>query len=99
MKFPWQARACSASTRSDMANPLAGEVEVVLDGVPHVGKLTLGALSELEAELGAESMIALVERFEISQSVYRRDPWADLSTPSETPKWAPLADLTLEAAE
>mgnify|MGYP002714479083 FL=1 len=64
MKFPWQARACSASTRSDMANPLAGEVEVVLDGVPHVGKLTLGALSELEAELGAESMIALVERFE-----------------------------------
>ena len=42
---------------------------------------------------------ALVERFEISQSVYRRDPWADLSTPTETPKWAPLADLTLEAAE
>ncbi|MGR3250716.1 MAG: nitrite reductase large subunit NirB [Paracoccus sp. (in: a-proteobacteria)] len=41
----------------------------------------------------------LVERFEISQSVYRRDPWADLSTPSETPKWGPLADLTLEAAE
>ncbi len=42
---------------------------------------------------------ALAERFEISQSVYRRDPWADLSTPTETPKWAPLADLTLEAAE
>ena len=41
----------------------------------------------------------LVERFEISQTVYRRDPWADLSTPSETPKWGPLADLTLEAAE
>ncbi|MFC3631524.1 nitrite reductase large subunit NirB [Paracoccus angustae] len=46
-----------------------------------------------------ENRRALVERFEISQSVYRRDPWADLSTPSETPKWAPLADLTLEAAE
>ncbi len=42
---------------------------------------------------------ALVERFEISQSIYRRDPWADLSTATETPKWAPLADLTLEAAE
>ena len=42
---------------------------------------------------------ALVERFEISQSVYRKDPWADLSTPAETPRWAPLADLTLEAAE
>lgn len=42
---------------------------------------------------------ALVQRFEISQSVYRRDPWADLSTPAEMPQWAPLADLTLEAAE
>ncbi|WGR63570.1 NAD(P)/FAD-dependent oxidoreductase (plasmid) [Paracoccus ferrooxidans] len=42
---------------------------------------------------------ALVERFEVSQSVYRRDPWAEHSTTTETPKWAPLADLTLEAAE
>ncbi|MBK4218001.1 NAD(P)/FAD-dependent oxidoreductase [Paracoccus caeni] len=42
---------------------------------------------------------ALVARFDLSQSVYRRDPWADLSTPTETPKWGPLADLTLEAAE
>ena len=42
---------------------------------------------------------ALVARFEISQSVYRKDPWAELSTPTEAPKWAPLADLTLEAAE
>ncbi|RCW82492.1 nitrite reductase large subunit NirB [Paracoccus lutimaris] len=46
-----------------------------------------------------ENRRALVERFELSQSVYRRDPWAELSTPTETPKWAPLADLTLEAAE
>ncbi len=46
-----------------------------------------------------ENRAALAARFEISQSVYRRDPWADLSTESETPKWAPLADLTLEAAE
>ena len=46
-----------------------------------------------------ENRRALVGRFELSQSVYRRDPWAELSTPTETPKWAPLADLTLEAAE
>ena len=46
------------------ANPFAGEVEVTLDGRPHVAKLTLGALAALEAELGAESMIAVVERFE-----------------------------------
>ncbi|QRZ15455.1 NAD(P)/FAD-dependent oxidoreductase [Paracoccus methylovorus] len=42
---------------------------------------------------------ALVERFELSQSVYRHDPWAEHSTKTETPKWAPLADLILEAAE
>ena len=43
---------------------MAGEVEVWLDGRAHVAKLTLGALAALEAELGAESMIALIERFE-----------------------------------
>lgn len=64
MKFPWQARASSASSRSNMVNPYAGEVVVTLDGQPHVAKLTLGALAELEAQLGADSMIALVERFE-----------------------------------
>lgn len=47
-----------------MANPLAGEVEVVLDGTPHVAKLTLGALAELETALGETSLFALVERFE-----------------------------------
>lgn len=47
-----------------MANPWAGEVEVVLDGVPRVAKLTLGALAELEAALEAGSLLDLVERFE-----------------------------------
>ncbi|MFV0408774.1 MAG: nitrite reductase large subunit NirB [Paracoccus sp. (in: a-proteobacteria)] len=42
---------------------------------------------------------ALVQRFELSQSVYRKDPWAAHSTPAEIPKWAAMADLTLEAAE
>ncbi|WP_300010487.1 nitrite reductase large subunit NirB [uncultured Roseobacter sp.] len=40
---------------------------------------------------------ALVERFELSQSIYRKDPWAEQA--KEPPKFAPLADLTLEAAE
>ena len=47
-----------------MANVWAGEVEVTLDGVPHVARLTLGALAELEAELGTGSLIELAERFE-----------------------------------
>lgn len=47
-----------------MVNPMAGEVALVLDGERRVLKLTLGALAELEEALGAESLVALVERFE-----------------------------------
>lgn len=45
-------------------NPFAGEVQLVLDGVPHKAKLTLGALAELEATLDTESVLDLVQRFE-----------------------------------
>lgn len=47
-----------------MANPWAGEVEVLLDGERHVAKLTLGALAELEEALGEASLLDLVRRFE-----------------------------------
>ncbi|SET83520.1 gene transfer agent family protein [Oceanicella actignis] len=47
-----------------MANPARGEVEIVLDGRPHVMRLTLGALAELEAALGAEGLVGLARRFE-----------------------------------
>ncbi|MFC7704997.1 gene transfer agent family protein [Plastorhodobacter daqingensis] len=47
-----------------MANPLAGEVAIWLDGQRHVCRLTLGALAELEAALEAGGLIDLVERFE-----------------------------------
>ena len=45
-------------------NPWAGEVALVIDGRRRCLKLTLGALAELEAALDADSLIALVERFE-----------------------------------
>ena len=47
-----------------MANPWAGEVALVMDGRRQVLKLTLGALAELEAGLKADSLVALIERFE-----------------------------------
>ena len=47
-----------------MVNPYRGEVSLVVDGQAHVLRLTLGALAELEAELEAQSLLALVERFE-----------------------------------
>ena len=40
----------------------------------------------------------LVEAFELSQSVYRKDPWAE-HVKTRADRYAPLADLTLEAAE
>ena len=41
---------------------------------------------------------ALVERFELSQTIYRKDPWADHAK-EKAKDYQPLADLTLEAAE
>jgi hypothetical protein len=47
-----------------MGNPYAGEVTLVIDGQPHTLRLTLGALAELEAAMGEDTILALVERFE-----------------------------------
>lgn len=47
-----------------MANPWRGEVELVVDGEARVMRLSLAALAELEARLGAQSLIEVVERFE-----------------------------------
>ena len=47
-----------------MVNPLRGEVEITLDGIPHAARLTLGALAELEAALQTSSLIEMAARFE-----------------------------------
>lgn len=47
-----------------MVNPYAGEVALVLDGVRHVARLTLGALAELEEALAEDSLLDMVARFE-----------------------------------
>ncbi|MEP3345766.1 MAG: nitrite reductase large subunit NirB [Litoreibacter sp.] len=45
-----------------------------------------------------ENRAALVARFELSQTIYNHDPWAD-HVKVQADKYAPMADLTLEAAE
>lgn len=47
-----------------IGNPFAGEVTLTIDGRPHVLRLTLGALAELEASLKAGSLMELVQRFD-----------------------------------
>jgi len=47
-----------------------------------------------------ENRKALAERFQLSQSIYRKDPWAEHAQGSTTrAQYAPVANLTLEAAE
>jgi len=46
-----------------MANRIRGEVEAELDGRRYTLCLTLGALAELEAALGAGDLMALARRF------------------------------------
>ncbi len=41
---------------------------------------------------------ALVDRFELSQSIYRKDPWAEHAA-DKAESYQPLANLALEAAE
>ena len=40
----------------------------------------------------------LIAAFELSQTIYRKDPWAEHAA-EKAERYAPLADLTLEAAE
>lgn len=54
-----------------MVNPMRGEVAVVLDGQPHVARLTLGALAELEHELAEDGLLALAQRFEAGRFASR----------------------------
>ena len=45
-------------------NPYRGEIELVVGGKAYVMRLPLSVLVELEAELGVDSLMGLVQRFE-----------------------------------
>jgi len=47
-----------------MGNPYRGEVMLTVNGESRVMRLSLGRLAMLEARLGDDSLVALVERFE-----------------------------------
>ncbi|MDO5613868.1 MAG: gene transfer agent family protein [Paracoccus sp. (in: a-proteobacteria)] len=79
-----------------MANPMAGEVDVMLNGEVRMAKLTLGALAELEQDLKAESLLALVERFE-KGLFSARDVLAVLAAGLRGGGWGGRADDLLSA--
>lgn len=49
--------------------------------------------------LDPETRAGLIERFDLSQSVYQKDPWAERATPEAARRFHPLATLMQEAAE
>jgi hypothetical protein len=50
-----------------MANRQRGEIEAAIDGRRYTLCLTLGALAELEAALGADDLVGLAERFSLGK--------------------------------
>jgi len=61
-----------------------------------VAKVGLDWVKERVVEDLAER-VGLIEAFELPQSIYRKDSWAEHAKEAE--RFQPLADLTLEAAE
>ena len=45
-----------------------------------------------------ENRARLISAFELSQDIYRKDPWAEHAT-EKAERYQPIADLTLAAAE
>ena len=62
-----------------------------------VNKVGLNWVKEVVVD-DLENRKALVERFELSQTIYRKDPWAEHAR-EKAEVYAPLADLTPLAAE
>ena len=60
-----------------------------------VAKVGLDWVQDRIADL--DERARLIAAFELSQSIYRKDPWAEHAKQAE--RYQPLADLTLEAAE
>ncbi|WP_412554906.1 gene transfer agent family protein [Shimia sp. MIT1388] len=79
-----------------MANPYAGEVALTIDGRRHVLKLTLGALAELEAGLGEDTLVALISRLERGQ-FSSRDVLALIVAGLRGGGWQGASDSLLQA--
>lgn len=79
-----------------MANPLRGEVDLVIDGQPRLARLTLGALAELEGALAAGSLMELAERFETGR-VSGRDVMAVLVAGLRGAGWTGRAEDLMAA--
>ena len=95
---------CKATTEAETMEIIAAFTQLYRENSRYlhriykwVAKVGLGWCQEQMADLTVRR--ALYDRFMLSQSVYQIDPWAELSKPDQLAQWAPMADLSLEAAE
>jgi len=79
-----------------------GRAMQTVDSLREAGDYDIQAMVGLdwvrERILDPATRAGLIERFDLSQSVYQRDPWAD-HVQTRRAAYAPTADLSLEAVE
>jgi nitrite reductase (NADH) large subunit len=93
---------CTVSTEAEAMEVIAAFVQLYRENARYLHRIykwvAKVSLDWCKAQI-ADPVIrrSLHDRFMLSQSVYQTDPWAELAErPAE---WAPVADLTLRAAE
>ncbi|WP_099911711.1 nitrite reductase large subunit NirB [Puniceibacterium antarcticum] len=96
-------RLCDVPTEEEALEVTAAFVQIYRENAKYldrpykwIAKVGLDWVKERVVD-DLENRRALVARFDLSQTIYRKDPWAPLAAKADT--FAPLADLTLEAAE
>ncbi len=78
-------------------NPYRGEVSLVVDGEARAMRLSLGALAELEAALGEDSLLSMIERFE--SGAFRSDDLISLLLAGMSGAGQPMERAALLSAE
>ncbi|MEM9869800.1 MAG: nitrite reductase large subunit NirB [Pseudomonadota bacterium] len=95
-------RLCDVATEQEAIDVTVAFVQLYRENAKYldrpykwVAKVGLDWVQARIADL--DERARLIQAFELSQSIYRKDPWAEHA--KEAARYQPLADLTLEAAE
>ncbi len=95
---------CQVSTESEAIEVVLAVTQAYREGGKYLDRLYKWlrkvGLDWIKSQVvdDLDNRAALVARFELSQSIYRKDPWAD-HVQEKAKSYAPIADFTLEAAE
>ena len=95
---------CKATTEAEVMEIIAAFVQLYRENSRYLHRIykwvaKVGLVWCQEQLANPATRRALYDRFMLSQSVYQTDRWAELTKPDQLAQWAPMADLSLEAAE